>query len=130
MLIALRIDIPPDGQAREAVEFADATGFPARCKDGVLTSRGRNRAQVSFCTAAIMRIEVSQWVKSGHSICSAHVRFTPESGHQSGRDRCPLCASRDQSAVQQRGNYSITSSARPTATTFATWWADAECFNF
>ena len=26
------------------------------------------------------------------------VRFTPESGHQGGRDRCPLCAISDQGA--------------------------------
>ena len=37
-------------------------------------------------------VQCPLWVISGHGACFRDVRFTPKSGHQAVRLRCPLCA--------------------------------------
>src|SRR5262245_57574933 len=53
--------------------------------------------------------------KADAAACFGHVRFTPESGHQSARRECPLCANSGQMHRNKRRAriveiYSVTSS--------------------
>src|SRR6516164_10240012 len=78
-------------------------------RDEVASSRSRPRLRTkayhipldACCTAANLGWQCPLWVISVISKRGTDVGFTPKSGHQSGRDRCPLCAISDQSALQQ-----------------------------